>query len=775
MLRQSVLVMLCVLIWGPAWSASGALVGWWAFDETEGTVARDSSGHGNDGTVVGAPVWVQGRIDGALQFDGSTYVNCGNSQVFNITNEVTLAAWIQPDPDFAYPDWSGIIMRGGANIDTFALYYNGPAKQMGFKTTGTTPNWFASAANSAAAMFDREWHHVAATYDGATKIIYLDGAPLANAASTGRIETSSGRLLLGAGRDLTPVTHHAAGLLDDAQIYDEALAQAQIQKIMEGLSDRSLAREPTPPDGTLNVPPDVLLGWKPGNFAVAHDVYFGAVFDDVNDAGRSDPRGVLVGQDQTIAQYDPQGPLEYGKTYYWRIDEVNAAPDSTIFKGMTWSFTVEPYGYPITNVTATASSFQPGMGPENTINGSGLDDLDQHSTESTQMWMSEAKSPIWIQYEFDKVYKLHELWVWNSNQMVESFVGFGAKSVTIEYSTDQATWTTLEGVPEFSRATGSPVYTANTTVEFGGVMARYVRLTINSNWGGVAAQSGLAEVRFFYAPIQAYQPDPADAVAGVVIGSELTWRSGRGATSHVVYFGTDSGAVADGTAASKAVTEAGYTPAAMTLGTAYYWRVDEVGDAGTVAGDVWSFTSQEYAPIDDFEAYNDDDNRIYAIWVDGVTNKASGSQVGYSESPFAERAVVHGGDQSMPLLYDNTASPYYSEAERTFDTAQNWTTYGADSLCVYFRGLAANSAEGLYLTVKDTSGKSKTVAFSNAAATQTTEWQQWKIPLSEFTSAGVKATAVESLVIGVGNRASPVAGGAGTVYVDDLGFGHPLP
>ncbi len=62
----------------------------------------------------------------------------------------------------------------------------------------------------------------------------------------------------------------------------------------------------------------------------------------MNDAGRSDPKGVLVGQDQTDAQYDPEGRLEYGQTYYWRVDEVNAAPDSTIFKGMTWSFTVEP-------------------------------------------------------------------------------------------------------------------------------------------------------------------------------------------------------------------------------------------------------------------------------------------------------------------------------------------------------------------------------------------------------------------------------------------------
>ena len=46
----------------------------------------------------------------------------------------------------------------------------------------------------------------------------------------------------------------------------------------------------------------------------------------------------------------------FGQTYYWRVDEVNAPPDSTVYKGDVWSFTVEPYGYPIKPVKATASS-----------------------------------------------------------------------------------------------------------------------------------------------------------------------------------------------------------------------------------------------------------------------------------------------------------------------------------------------------------------------------------------------------------------------------------
>ncbi len=148
------------------------------------------------------------------------------------------------------------------------------------------------------------------------------------------------------------------------------------------------------------------------------------------------------------------------------------------------------------------------MGPEKTVDGSGLDENDAHSTESTDMWLSKNTGPHWIQYEFDQVYTLHELWVWNSNQLVEPFMSFGAKTVKIEYSTDGTTWTALEGVPEFARAPGTAGYMANTIVSFGGVSAKYVKLTIEANWGGVAPSVGLSEVRFFYIPDRSYVPTP---------------------------------------------------------------------------------------------------------------------------------------------------------------------------------------------------------------------------------------------------------------------------
>ena len=90
------------------------------------------------------------------------------------------------------------------------------------------------------------------------------------------------------------------------------------------------------------------------------------------------------------------------------------------------------------------------MGPEKTIDGSGLTG-DLHGTDGTTMWLSTGAQPNWIQYQFDKVYKLHDLKVWNSNQPIESFLGFGAKEVKVEYSTDGTTWTQLASVPQFAR------------------------------------------------------------------------------------------------------------------------------------------------------------------------------------------------------------------------------------------------------------------------------------------------------------------------------------
>jgi len=304
------------------------LVSHWMLDDGAGSVALDSVGN-NHGTLQGDAAWAEGYVGGAILLDGNgDYIDCGNGPTFNITDAVTLAAWVQARGDFAYPDWSGIIMRGGPNIDTFALYYYQPGKQIGFKTTGATPNWFASNSNTATAMFDGEWHHVAATYDGKIKIIYLNGVSLGSLAATGKIETSSGRVLLGAGRDQDPPTHYLAGRLDDARLYKRALSVADVKEL---IPPKLQAYEPFPADGTVGVLM-ALFQWKPGDTALLHKLYLGT---DPN----LGPADLAAPASPAIVYYHAPGLLP-GMTYYWRVDEIER-DTTTTHTGNVWSFTTQ--------------------------------------------------------------------------------------------------------------------------------------------------------------------------------------------------------------------------------------------------------------------------------------------------------------------------------------------------------------------------------------------------------------------------------------------------
>ncbi|MEN6578661.1 MAG: sugar-binding protein [Phycisphaerales bacterium] len=488
------------------------------------------------------------------------------------------------------------------------------------------------------------------------------------------------------------------------EAHDQTLGFGHILLSPDPAISPELSHGPSPAHNAVDVPVDAAFSWIAGVFAVSHDVYLGIACDDVNNAGRANPLGVLVSQGQTPSQFDPEGLLEYGQTYCWRVDEVNGAPDNTIFDGEVWCFTTEPFAYPITSpIAAKASSQQVTSPAGKTCDGSGLDDFDQHSYNVAEMWVTNPGLPAWIQYTFDREYKLHELWVWNANSELEMYMGFGAKDVTIECSIDGENWTPVENVPQFAQGTGKETYTANTVVSLGGVTAKHVRLTINTTWGFTGIAS-LSEVRFLYVPVQAFGSNPADGATEVALDATLSWRPGREAASHRIYFGPDSAAVAEGTATAKTMTEHSYSPGALDFGTMYYWRVDEVGDTGAYEGEVWSFLSKEYEPIDDFESYTDNidaHETIWDAWVDGVTTKASGSQVGYTDAPFAERVIIHGGRQSMPLTYNNAADFFFSETERAFDPVQNWAGNGAMELSLWVRGYPAVTTTA----VTETSGK----------------------------------------------------------------------
>ena len=273
-----------------------------------------------------------------------------------------------------------------------------------------------------------------------------------------------------------------------------------------------MAAEPSPANGQSDVPTDVILAWMSNGLAAAHDVYLGTSSDDVTAANAADPRGVLVGPGQTDTTYQPAAPLEYGTTYFWRIDEVNGAPDNTVFQGETWSFTTEPFAYPIAGVIATASSSAAGMGPEKTVNGSGLSR--RPALEGRQAHVAEQphrrRSPPGSSSSSTRSTSSMRCGSGTPTRWSRRSSASGpraSRSSTPPTAAPGRRWPACRNSP---RPPGTDDYAHGTTVDFGGVQAKYVKLTINSNWGTLK-QYGLSEVRFLYVPVQARLPEPAVA------------------------------------------------------------------------------------------------------------------------------------------------------------------------------------------------------------------------------------------------------------------------
>ncbi len=123
----------------------------------------------------------------------------------------------------------------------------------------------------------------------------------------------------------------------------------------------------------------------------------------------------------------------------------------------------------------------------------------------------------------------------------------------------------------------------------------------------------------------------------------------------------------------------------------------------------------------------------------------------------------------MPLYYDNSVG--YSEATLTLTYPRDWTENGVDTLTIWFRGDSDNDAETLYVALNG----SAIVTNDNPDAAQITTWTQWNIDLQAFADQGVNLANVNTIALGLGNRNNPVAGGSGTMYIDDIRLYPPAP
>jgi len=211
------------------------LVGWWKLDETSGTTAADSSGNDNDGTLVNmdpATDWIGGQVGGALDFDGANdYVNCGNDSSLDITDEITIAFWINTDDSGNNEDNPYVIKSD----NTYAIKHKTNNNIEFYIYDGVRyATWY-----SVDSSFNGQWHHVAGTYDGSVLNLYVDGELKDTANHTGSINTDTYNLNIARNSEIT--SRFYDGAIDDVRIYNRALGPEEIAGLANALRYREFS------------------------------------------------------------------------------------------------------------------------------------------------------------------------------------------------------------------------------------------------------------------------------------------------------------------------------------------------------------------------------------------------------------------------------------------------------------------------------------------------------------------------------------------------------
>lgn len=204
----------------------------WTFDEGAGAIAADSSGNGHDGSITDGN-WVAGADGGALDFNGSTSrVSIPASSFNTVSNEITVAMWINGDVTQPRDDSSFYAVDSSGNrvINVHLPWSNSTVYwDAGFSGGYDRIN---KTANSNEFMGD--WNHWVFTKDAGTGVmsIYLNGALWHS--GTGKTRTISGITSAVIGGQITSYSYD--GAIDDVQLYDVALSENQVASLFSGYS-----------------------------------------------------------------------------------------------------------------------------------------------------------------------------------------------------------------------------------------------------------------------------------------------------------------------------------------------------------------------------------------------------------------------------------------------------------------------------------------------------------------------------------------------------------
>jgi Tol biopolymer transport system component len=197
------------------------------FAQGSGSVLTDLSGNSNNGTISNA-TWTTVTnsslpFTGALQFAGgnNSFVTIANSPALEFSTGYTLEAWV--DPTAAANGWQDVMYKARDN------YYLEAASPSGAPAAGGTAGSADNGPSAKNPLPTNTWSFLAATYDGTTMILYVNGVPVASVAVSGNLATSTNPLQIGGD---SFYGQYFQGLISNVRIYSTALTAAEIQEDM---------------------------------------------------------------------------------------------------------------------------------------------------------------------------------------------------------------------------------------------------------------------------------------------------------------------------------------------------------------------------------------------------------------------------------------------------------------------------------------------------------------------------------------------------------------
>lgn len=212
---------------GPPPPPTQGLVGYWAFDETTGTSAVDSSGNGHAGTFeygVARPSVVECRRGGCVSLDGvDDYVRVLDAAALKLIGDVTISAWIKPTG-------LGTAQSIVSKRYEFELGEIASASPYGMRWTHKASGGTVVAGNLTSSTAAGQWQHVVLVRNGTTKQItgYYNGSPALT--STYTLVPATNTYSVNIGRNPAS-TQRFKGLIDEVRIYNVALTASEVQAL----------------------------------------------------------------------------------------------------------------------------------------------------------------------------------------------------------------------------------------------------------------------------------------------------------------------------------------------------------------------------------------------------------------------------------------------------------------------------------------------------------------------------------------------------------------